>query len=318
MKTHTGVDLQLHSDAAGLWYGSAGHTPLCWHHSLEEFLETDYVRNARSLMILGARENAWLLVRLVDLRTRHRLPCRIWVGTPDILRSVKGASPHKQTLFAAMRDVNFSASVGGWHQLTARDCISYVMVTGVKDHCDSADGEIGISINEEVTKHLDKHAAWPALSFLPKTHVDAACMLLASIIDPRWYVDRGDPDSLQKLYSYLGLKGHKHIENVRRGRFETPQALRARLLLMTLFPDRMASWFKEPHDEPEYFFHRVLQSQNYQIQGWLEAARLFVVFLRGCWLQSLAPEGRELFVPEHFFSRPDEVAAFKAHWATTG
>lgn len=310
--TQTGVELQLHVDAAGLWYGAAGYSSQCWGEGpaappLAALLATPLVCRAKSIRVLGTRQNAWLITQLSALQSVGQAPRKLLVGSPDVLRSVRGASPRNASLFAAMRDLAFAGSLGGWHSLTAVDAVSYALSVAVQADLAQPDAPL----SEMTCSLLQHHAAWPALAFLPAGNHERWCLLLSEILDPRWYADRSDPDSLRMLYGFLGLKSQASLlAALRYDDLSDRHMCRARLAASSWYGDLTLP----PPDsiaEPAYFFHRVLANHQHKIRGWLEASRLFVVFLRSCWLQSLAPPGRELFVPEYFFTREDEIAEFR-------
>lgn len=59
------------------------------------------------------------------------------------------------------------------------------------------------------------------------------------------------------------------------------------------------------------FAKNLLSDHQDSVPGYLAASRRFICFLRDTWQDAMSP--RELFVPEYWFSTPDDAAAFRRH-----
>src|SRR5690606_9579989 len=83
-------------------------------------------------------------------------------------------------------------SLGGWHAFGPADYPTYAMAEAL------AAGQSPLGL-------LRRHPVWPLLRFIMHLQPAPTCALLATILDPRWYVDPARPDSLSRLKAYLGL-----------------------------------------------------------------------------------------------------------------
>ena len=288
-KSHTGLVLQLHTDALGLWYGAAGHRPQIWRGSLYDFVRTDLVRKSQELMILGTPENAELIVTLYYMRVNEgRLPRSVRIGSPHMI-GVCGDS--MLVRLKAMRDLHCATSLGGWHQLNRKDFLTYAICVEMRrEGCTPTARQL-----------VQTHPIWPSLSFV-------------GVIDPRWYSDRKEPNSYANLLNYLGLKGTRNLLDALAAgnRTLTPHERRAKLVT--------EAWCgKELHcvANSRNYFQRVAAEHKHKMQGLVAASRLFVEMLSDVWRHEMALPGRELFVPEHFFPQAADAEAFRLHWGAS-
>ncbi len=299
-KFQTGIELQVHTDAHGLWYGAARHRPQLWKGTLYDFVRTDLVRQSKTLMLLGTKENAELITTLYYIRVNEgRLPRRVWIGSPNLIGSCNNSMTVR---FVSMRELHCAGSVGGWHELTRKDFLTYALIAELQRN----------GISEDAEKLVQSHPTWTVFSFLPDPKPKIACALIEQLVDPRWYVDLREPDEHERLFNFLGLKSAVHMRAAINPSADmtkmSPTARRTCLVA--------GAWLRKPDELAGHngYFHEQSLKSKHKIQGLVAASRLFVEMLVAVWRHELALPGRELFVPRHFFDSASAAEAFQQHW----
>jgi hypothetical protein len=158
------------------------------------------------------------------------------------------------------------------------------------------------------------HPAHKALTFIPTLDAEVAAQLLATIVDPRWYVDRKSPDRAAKLELFLGLTPQVQTSvSTPKRLLHKGRELRCANVLRawkTAEPDAI-----DLHD-PANFLYRIHKAAKGGAKGDLRASQAFVRYLRYNWLDGI--ENRRgtkdgLFAPNLFFKTPAERAAYAEH-----
>lgn len=172
---------------------------------------------------------------------------------------------------------------GGWHLAMPDERIFY-------------EARLRGSLPDLVGEFMS-HPLWDYLSFVPTARPRAALEVCSKVLDPRWFVDCKRPDRLAKLESFLGLPRNNHPD-----RFK---AVLDAWRQNDLPPKQLA--------EPANFLYRLEKSVSAE-RGVILACKLFVSFLRSCWLDMLYPNRPEpFFDPDIFFDKKSESEAFKQH-----
>lgn len=217
---------------------------------------------------------------------------RVELAGPRVLGIDGALSPSAK--IARMMECPVPAAYGGWHVATAGDIATYSLWE--KD---------GWS-----REAILRHPVMPYLQFIPGLDVMATGALLREILDPRWYICAAQPERVARLQAYLGvMPKHVGATSPRRG-----AARRWKLVQKALEKS-----FTYPADMPGNFVTRTKLAHPKEEYGLLRAARRFVLYLHHTWLQALyeaaggAPN--QLFIPEAFFRREEELAAFRLHVA---
>lgn len=338
-------ELRLHVTGDKIWFSEPGHEAYMSPLSPEEFVRQKVIAEANCVRLLGCRENARLISEIYSLRciADHKLRT-VLLGNPNWS---PGVSDAVEDIFHSMSGQEEAPSVGGWHQITEKDYVTYALVAEFD--------EAGQKCTPLVDKFLRVHPAWPALSFLPGLDKTAACKLIAAIMDPRWHVNPCKPESAARLRSRLGVgRGGVAIMRYLLGASDdllpaTQRAVdNARAVLATWTG---GSYVPPPQDVvgPSEFLWRVyynVAATKDGYHGMLRASHVFLRFLRSVWLDNLTPP-REcelvarrfpnakrrpktmktlrmlpcrkyaptLFVPEYFFRLTAEVEAWRRHAA---
>ncbi len=311
-----------------------------------EFVQQQVIAEADSVRLLGCRENAQLIVELHSRRCATRRPVNVLLGNPNWS---PGKEDRTDAVFHCMMGQEESPSVGGWHQLTEKDYVTFALIAEFE--------RAGRRLTSLVERFLRVHPAWPVLSFLPDLNKVAACRLLTTIVDPRWHVDPHKPDRDARLRSSLGLGGNglEVVKSILTGsRGLTPSVAGA----VAFAEDVLDTWtggdYTPPPQDvvgPAGFLWRVyygVAAAKDGHRGMLRACHVFLRFLRSVWLDSLTeprlyesvvrrvvnrPRGKPdcserrlrmlpcragssiLFLPEHFFRLTAEVEAWRQHLA---
>jgi hypothetical protein len=250
--------------------------------------------------VAGLRDNAALLLSLYQ-RGRCKTTTCTEVCSPLCCESAE-CRRDPEVLLLRMRSFNVPPSLGGWHRFGRKDVVSYLMACGI-DHS----GGVG----PQVTMLLPSHPAWPALSFVQCLGRTAVCGLLAEVLDPRWYVDLGDPDRGAKLEQYLGLNPYDMSG-------QSAVKKRRRDLVQSCWCGHTVP---RPHEltGPGQFLWRHWHARGGGAKGYLATSKLFVAYLRAVWANAVCdgPHAGHLFVPEHFFTTAEEAAAYRNHTVKT-
>jgi hypothetical protein len=261
---------------------------------------TSFPRPDDRVRVVGAAYNAELIQAIFHLRLRDELQS-LEVCTPALLDGVDGRKRPDLLLHAA-RKLSRSPSLGGWHAFTLKDLPSYALAARLRNQVDDPNGTLAL---------LRGHPAWPALSFIDHLDPYMTASLLATIVDPRWFVDPLTGSSRVRLEQFLGVQS-KNATAVRGGD-QSSRVQRCRMVA--------SCWntVEEPDflESPGSFLWRTWRDRGAGTRGELAASRRFLVFVASVWLAPLCLTGQadRLFVPDCFFETIEEGRAFEAHLA---
>ena len=328
MRTRNQLDLRLFTNDEGVvWCRDDTRRASPVEQPLEELLCSDAVLSAGRIRVLGFPSNASLICglweRMSENPTRHpALPdisAEVSVGTPAVCSPV-GYREDPDVVFRQMQSLSsVPASLGGMRPLTRYDYLSYSLVESLQ--------EGDLPDIEEVAWH----PAWPAVSFvldaihpLPRQQqqkvrcVDnskwmdlpaypAALNVLASIMDPRWFVDWQHPDRLSRLKMYMGITP-KHIRNAwQEASGSGSRDARARSVL--------GAWTNGERSLPKSGANRFLWEGTAAGEDVLalRASGMYLNFVRSVWLNNMRQDNRTLFVPEYYFPSKKDAEAYDGH-----
>lgn len=281
--------LRLHVGLDGLVYLAVGSEPgVCTGLDVSAFALSDYwalLDGARSCRVLGAVQNAALLVRLLVERTRwQRL--RVWLGNPLVAaRGIGGIGALAAMLAPSTRR--------HWHLASGVDACTCTLALGLAQ---------STGFGPRLGELFSAHPASVPLTFLPGVNRRAAAVLLCRIGDPRWYRCPPRHDRLGPLLRHLQL---------------TPQTARAYLLDAAPAPV-IAIWHNYGRrrgsiDAPGNFLWRCLErGERGRVAAILRATTRFLRFVLAYWLAAIEKHPEFRFRAADFFDQ-DEAAAFFAH-----
>ena len=275
-----------------VWYAQGSRLPRASGLRPEELVERVGREHCR---VSGTRENASLLLALFQAR-RNGLLSGLEVCSP-LCCEPADTRRDPEVFLHRMRSFDVPSSLGGWHEFTNQDAISYLLATYIDRRGGAGPVELQL---------LLAHAAWPALSFVHCLGRTAACNLLAEVLDPRWYIDLGDPDRTAKLEQYLGLNPVSMDQS-------TVKRRRRDLVLACWRGDQVPG----RHDValPGQFLWRYWYAKGGGPKADLSTCKLFVAYLRSAWADAVcaSPHAGHLFVPRHFFATPEDAVAYRYH-----
>jgi hypothetical protein len=298
--------VKLHTDKDGIIWFAAGINPAeNTNQTIEAFLLSPVIsRLSTNIRILGVPQNAELISRLY-IRKRQKELASVYLAGPNVCESLQELADPISTLLR-MRDVILPVSCGGWHELTDKEYAIYALLAR---RCSSDNW-----FENFAKLFYAPHPLYKVLDFVGGLAHKQTAMLLTTIIDPRWYVDRRRPDNPSKLDLFLGLtpKIQRRVSDnpltLKRGRdFRCSNVLRCWKTQDPALVDFSA---------PENFLWRIWRAAGAGAKGDLRASQAFVRYLRLNWLDRLAQKRQlsdGLFLPDRFFKSIEEQEAFAAH-----
>ena len=331
MITTDRASLKLHIEHGMIWYLVGDGLPRASYKTVETFLDSDVLAAAESVRVVGSADNALLILALAARQKAGQLAA-VEVVTPLVCATAAERADPAMVLYR-MRQFVRAPSLGGYHQVTDTDIAMYQLVVSMQQE----------GWTPETQKALMAHPVWYPLRFIPALNPQQCALLLAEIVDPRWYIDVYCPDRGAKLEAYLGLDPKTQAGvTIRRAK-----KTRRHKICSTV----LACW-KRPHlydnvvDRFELAGPRPFANSNeaglrpgdfpWRVWGYvrgvgpgsrqpgrggvladLRASQRFVAFLRLVWLQEmyrdavLPEQGAPLFRPDQFFSLyVEEAQAF--------
>jgi hypothetical protein len=265
--------------------------------SISEFVESVISDDIGQIYVIGSKENAQLIT---DIYTRYKDTKKIFIGSPMLIDS-SITSPKE--ILRAMDLTQLPGSCGGWREVTKYDFINYKLIQLV-----NADTEL---LTDEIKHTLSQHPAYPAISFVSSHNLLVSAKLLVEIVDPRWFVDPINPDRTSRLRNYFGMQ-LDHVDSMVYHTGRSSRLRRAQLLYDAWSSGNLYSSLRY---DPGNFLLRVVRDHAEKEKGVLKACIRYLSFIRHVWLDTVAPEGRVLFVPKYFFTDELEIYAYKAHAA---
>ena len=305
-------DLRLHREAGStvggwIWFSHRGQQT-AYPMAPASFVSQEWVHAAPVVRLLGTVENAPLIDALYRARHMQGTPGRIQVGSPWPY-DLDAERPDALTIFSRMLLLDhLRPSQGGWHDLTRHDYVSYSLCQSIFEARGRCTG-----IAE---KFLKAHPAWPALSFLPTLDQSRAALMLALLVDPRWYIDPENPDRSARLKSYFGLgcgRGDaspiRLMEAILDQKRLSPELTRKAAKIQIVL-DTWAGLDRDPDPlgaighHPRNFLWRVALEAPSRAVGLVRACHVFLRFLSEFWVSAVSGGHPDLFVPELFFRDP--------------
>lgn len=283
-----------------VWYLDGDRLPCRSGASRMEFLSDHPARlNAERVRVVGSPQNANLILRLYELKLRDEL-ASVEICSPLVCSTAQDRSDPEKVLFN-MRRWTAPGTMGGWHEITRFDYVAYAMSLL---HQQGAEPQ-------KLIEFLIEHPAYPSLSFPYADHL-ALAKTVATIIDPRWYVDPAAPDRPGKMYAFLGLdpvtqKCYDAVRN--RHMYERNRMVRD----VWTVP---GADLKRPNTFVQRF-RSTVETKGESWRGDLRTSQKLVNYVRQVMMASLYPMpnkwGEPLFVPGHFFKQSSEEFAYTHH-----
>lgn len=298
--------IRLHTDIFGsVWFSRGIDAPQCSGKPVDTFtLSPMCSKYSAVFRLLGVAQNAELLCTLF-LRVRQREIHAIEIAGPNVIsNNITTLSP--QQVVMKMSGLRVPASCGGWHEMTAADYNVYALAARFLRNNYVLDAPAHI--------HFASHPLAKLLAFIPTLSEADAAWLMATIIDPRWFVDRRHVEALKNIFFYLGLTPavQKRVSDQKHLLAKSRELRCARVL---------GAWKSRdiPPEEidlqnPANFLYRIWAAAGGGAKGDLRASQAFVHYAVSNWFTTTTKRGGAqdgLFAPNLYFKTPTEQAAYK-------
>jgi hypothetical protein len=193
------ITTKLHVSQNVVWVIDGDKSPVCTELGPADFAtrmaQQPYESNPPVMRLVGRAANAELIVLLYNMKLRGRIR-GLQLATPLVCHThIERQRP--EAVLYHMRRFQRAPSLGGFHEVTDRDYVSYAMAAELV----RTSGQM----TDRVRRFLYAHPAWRLLSFIPHLNEECCARLLAKLLDPRWHVDICHPDRTAKMESFLGL-----------------------------------------------------------------------------------------------------------------
>jgi len=256
--------------------------------------------------MLGTPQNAGLICGLYGLRAGvdPELSFTVHLGNPVIGTRPAGREDPEFALQRLWQLGPTTAAAGYWHELAYPDFITYSLIRAL-----AVDP---LAVSWDARRLLRAHPVWPALRFLPGVNFDAACRLVAELVDPRWFSHATRPGRLSRLYAFCGATPsgiQAYLQGLPRGRH------RGRLNLV------METWFVGSQHAPDLaspasFLWRICRHHGSGVAGLLRATKRFLRFLHDSWSDELCQTWQDVSLLSGFFgTRTREAEHYAMHRA---
>lgn len=284
-----------------LWYSDGVETPRPAVQDRSGFISDLVEKDSLHVRVLGTELNAPLIVDLYHKCCSPRRSGRLEVASPLVCETDQERNTPTIALYR-MRQCALPPSLGGWHRVDELDFPAYAIAAQL-----SKDG----GYTEHARRLLLTHPVYHDLTFLPTINWEATAHLIATILDPRWFVDFKNPYRLSKLKAYLGLSP-RYMRQIERGEANCERALRCRTVLQAWKGEQPSPADME---RPGNFLWRRWQYARGGLRGDLRASQAFVLYLVRTWQQQLlskAHQELQMFMPESLL-HDGEARAYKDH-----
>ena len=300
----TVIKLHTHTDGR-VWFSTGLGPATNSEQLLDSFLLSPVLNGIGvQVRVLGLPQNAELISALYLRRHKNEIN-RVEIAGPNVLHTAEDIDD-PQIVLRRMRSVDVASAAGGWHTLSVHDYPTYAILGRMQ--------RTNFVFDDAAQAYFRMHPAHKALTFIPTLDAEVAAQLLATIVDPRWYVDRKSPDRAAKLELFLGLTPQVQTSvSTPKRLLHKGRELRCANVLRawkTVEPDAI-----DLHD-PANFLYRIHKAAKGGSKGDLRASQAFVRYLRYNWLDGI--ENRRgtkdgLFAPNLFFKTPAERSAYAEH-----
>ena len=280
-----------------VWAAEGKHMPSATGLNATQFVRSRQVADFDNFRTDGHEDNVELLNEIYCLKAETSHPLSIEVCSPLVWGDGPRTNPQKAIL--RMTTWLEPASVGGFCQFDARMFASYGIA-----HALNTTGEFTPYV-EWLTY---RHPAWAGASFVSSIEPEQFARLVASILDPRWYVDPDHPEKISRLAMKMGIN-NRIYRDVEVDRISTKRHESLRQL------NRCWNVGSPPISEsPRDFLWRHKKDNPGEFSE-LKVSKKFLNFLRWVWLDSLASPNfvGKLFDPMLFFDRPSDALAYEEH-----
>jgi hypothetical protein len=301
-----------------LWYQTTEPEPVLYG-DVDQFVTDTMLDDYSSVRLVGMHCNGHLITRMFEEKVKAEV-CTPLIVEKRADRRKPGPVLYELGLCAR------GPSQGGFHEVVESDYHAYKLAIAFDKPLKAV----------ELRPLLEAHPAWKAMDFVSTVWIIDTAVVLAYLVDPRWYIDECYPDRCNKLWSALGLNLHTQA-------VVTREAPRHRNSQVDICQHTLRAWKNVEHEtevkklfdlagtkpiadssllglRPGDFCWRTWGRYTNPVQADLRGSQHFADFLRLTWLNeiyrgsSALPEERAvLFRPADFFKYPEEIHAYEQY-----
>lgn len=298
--------IKLHTDCFGsVWFGRGIEAPQSSGKPVDTFT-LSAMCSARSAVfrILGVPQNAELLCTLF-LRVRQREIHAVEIAGPNVIAD-KFHELTAQQVMMRMNGIRVAPSCGGWHEMTAADYSIYALIARFSRN--------NYVFDPPARVHFASHPIAKLMAFIPTLSESDAAWVAATLVDPRWFVDRRKTEALKNVFFYLGLTPavQKRVSDKTCLLSKSRELRCARVLAAWKSPDTPPT--EIDLQNPANFLYRIWASAGGGAKGDLRASQAFVDYVVSNWFAATALRGGVqdgLFAADLYFKTPTEQNAYK-------
>jgi hypothetical protein len=299
---------KLHTDNTGVvWYARGIEAPKSSEKIVDTFTLMPMCSGKSAVFrVLGVPQNAELICTLF-MRARQKEIRGLEIAGPNAIFD-DYALLNTQQVVMRMSGIRVPVSCGGWHEATFADYNIYCLISRLARN--------GFVPDAPAQIYFGAHPIAKIMGFIPTLAPEAAAILAATIVDPRWFADRRSTDVTKKAFCFLGLTPaiQKHVSDSTRILTRLRELRCARVLAAwksnTVSPDKIDL------QNPANFLYRIWHAAGGGAKGDLRASQAFVQYVLANWLTAVErrPGTREgMFAPDHYFKTPAESAAYQKY-----
>jgi hypothetical protein len=296
---------KLHADADGtVWYSRGIEAPQSSGKPIDTFLLSPLCSGKSSIFrIIGAPQNAELICSLF-LRSRQREILAVELAGPNALPANPSALAAQQIVLG-MSGITSAPSCGGWHEMTAADYNMYALIARL--------GRNNAVFDSPAHIYFGSHPISRWMAFIPTLSETDAAIVAATIVDPRWFVDRRHVSAEKNLFFYLGLTpGVQKNVSERKKLLTRPRELRCARVLAAWKSEKIAPE-KVDLQNPANFLYRIWAYGGGGTKGDLRASQAFINYVAANWFESSRRQPglpESLFAADLYFKTPTELKAY--------
>lgn len=312
--------LRVHVVEDRLWYQATDPEPILYG-DIEKFLKDGMLDDYASVRLVGMHCNSKLITRMYEEKIKAE------VCTPLIVEKRADRRKPGPVLYE-LGLCSRGPSQGGFHEVVESDYHAYKLPS-VFDKA---------FMPSDVLVLLKDHPGWQAMNFVSTARFVETAIILARMLDPRWYVDPCYPDRPNKFWAALGLNSGTQ-------KCVTQNKPYRRNMYCKICEHTLNAWKDVKHERevrtllelagnkpiadstllglrPGDFCWRTWARYSDPVIADMRASQHFTAYLRLTWLNeiyrgsSALPEERAvLFRPADFFKHDAEIHAYEQYAA---
>lgn len=264
----------LHMDSEGTIWGMTpqGIAKPVKLRDLEELLRAGDYR------VVGLPINYRLITELHSMLLKRKAKAQIWIGSPEVCPG-KNCQPAPLLSCLSVLEVHDNLH-HRWHPLSSETYNNFLLLRALHDE----------GFSDLTAAIYNSHCLRPFCQFVGLTDPQQAANVIASIGDPRWYLNPKRPYRMSRLESYFGLSPAQLA-----GKKSSLRHQRLAMLVDAFDSLENDSWLRS---------ELTARTTANRYQG----CRLLLGFLARNWLTQLTP--LDHFDPDRFFQQQEAKLSY--------